>query len=276
MAAFSDEGLEGPATRDRPIRYCADYNVLLREPAVELVLVGGPSALRRDLAVRALNAGRHVLLSRPFCESALGAERVMKTALKAGLVATADLPWRDDADLLAVQEAVARENAPPFQGVFGFWSTDAEPGEGLLAQFGLEILYQVWLLVRREVGQVSTHLLRPAPDAPDEGFMLYLHLRGGGWAAAQLVRHDAAALPRWILRGARSTLTAREGAATFIADGQQRTYRAPEATEGFWENLYAAIRSGADLKCHPADIVKAMKLHEAALASAESGEPVTI
>ena len=57
---------------------------------------------------------------------------------------------------------------------------------------------------------------------------------------------------------------------------QRRTCEAPAGVEDFWENLYGAIRNGAQVKCHPVDIVRAMKLHEAALESAELGEPVTI
>ena len=104
LVAFSDEGLEPARPERRPVRYYADYNMLLRDPAVELVLVDGPLQARRDFAVRALNAGRHVVLRPPFCESAPDAERVMKTALRNGLLATMEMPWRDDPDLAAVAD----------------------------------------------------------------------------------------------------------------------------------------------------------------------------
>jgi len=101
LVAFSDEGLEGAGTHDRPITYHGDFNMMLRDEHVELVLVDGPVGLRRDMAVRALNGGCHVLMRPPFCESAADAERVAKTALRNGLVATMNVAWGDDADLRA-------------------------------------------------------------------------------------------------------------------------------------------------------------------------------
>ena len=54
------------------------------------------------------------------------------------------------------------------------------------------------------------------------------------------------------------------------------SYEAPAEVEGFWDNVHSAVRLGAELLYHPADIGRAMKLHEAGLESAELGEPVTI
>ena len=280
LVAFSDEGLAGSYPDHRPVRYCRDYNVLLQDPAVELVLVDGPVEKRRDFAVRALNAGRHAVLAPPFCEAALDAERVMKTAVRKGLVATMDLPWRADPDLRAVQAALEGENVAAVQGLFSFFCVEeaagAHRGDGLLERVGMVMLDQMHLLLRADVKSVSAHLQRPAPGAPEDGFLLYLPLRSGGWAVGQASAQAGMGLPRWTLYTARAAFSASGGQAVVgTADGA-RTYAAPEAGEGFWENVYSAVRHGADIKCHPADIVRAMKLHEASLQSAELGEPVVI
>ncbi|KPK65414.1 MAG: hypothetical protein AMK73_03020 [Planctomycetes bacterium SM23_32] len=280
LTAFSDEGLEegGPAEGDAA--YYRDYNMLLQDPSVELVLAGGPVELRRDFAVRALNAGRHVALAGRFCESALGAERVMKTALRAGLVATADLRGRDDADLRALRAALEAENVGAVQGAFRYYAApaphdEAAPPGSLLEEAGLALLDQVHVLVRQDVKSVSAHLQRPYATAPDDGFLIYMPLRTGAWVVCQAVRGAAGELPSWRLYAPGATFTAEGGRAVVTAGGERRTYQ-PSLQEGFWDNLYAAVREGADLKCHPAEIVRAMKLHEAALASAESGEAVTV
>jgi predicted dehydrogenase len=302
LLAFSDEGLPEQGAGARPVRYCPDYNVLLQDPEIELVLVDGPLELRRDMAVRALNAGRHVVLPLPFAETALGAERIMKTALSGrGLVATADCWWRDDADLLALHAALGAADAGPVQGLFFFTAVEPRPvvedilpeillaedeaeaeefEAGMLAEYGVEMLDQLHLIARDYVKSVNAHLIAPAlPGATAgaaEGFMVYLALRAGGWAVAQATTHQAADLPRWAAYTPRATITARDGTAVVAkADGTE-TYTAPSQTEGFWENLYAAVRTGADLKCPPVDIVRAMKLHEAAIESLEVGEPVTL
>ena len=302
LVAFSDEGLPDPGAEVRPVTYYPDYNVLLRDPDIELVLVSGPLELRRDMAVRALNAGRHVVLPLPFSETALGAERIMKTALAAGgLIVTADCPWRSDPDLLALRAALAAEDVGPVQGLFFFNSLEPRPETeeplldmfdagpedeeseevpvGMLGEVGVEVLDQLHLIARDYVKSINAHLIAPAPGAGSgsaEGFMVYLALRGGGWAVAQATTHRAADLPRWAAYTPHATITARDGSATVITAEDTKTYTASSETEGFWANLYAAIRRGGELKCSPVDIVRAMKLHEAAIEALQLGEPVTV
>ncbi|MHC4481849.1 MAG: Gfo/Idh/MocA family protein [Planctomycetota bacterium] len=281
FVAFSDEGLSGPAVEYKPCAYYGDYNMLLQDPAVELILVDGPVARRRDFAVRALNAGHHVVLAPPFCESAPDAERVMKTALRAERVATMDMPWRSDGGLRALRAALDAENVGPVCGLLASFELEAPEeadagADGLLQKVGMGLLDQAHLLLTDDVKSVAAHLQRPAPGVADDAFLVYMPLRGGGWAIVQASRQARAGLPQWTAYTARATFTVRDGRAVVLAGGQERTNDAAQDCEGFWENVHAAIRHGAELACHPAGIVRAMKLHEAALASAELGEPVTV
>lgn len=280
LVAYCDEGLPGHETRRCSAVHYPDYNVLLQESPAEMVLVTGPIEKRRDFAVRALNAGRHAVIELPFCDDASDAERVMKTALQRGLIATADLHWRRDADLLAVRAALAGENLGSLWGVLCSAGrpqpeADAPALPCLLDDLGLQLLDQVHLLIDQDVRSVSAHLNRPAAGADETGFMVYMPLRKGGWAAAQAACGPTG-LPRWTLYGPRVVVTAAGGRATVTSDGQTRSYDAPPAENAFWDNLYRAVRRGDEPLYHPVGIVRAMKLLEAARESAESGEPVTI
>jgi predicted dehydrogenase len=279
-AAFCDEGLQAPRPDERPAAYHADYNVLLRDPAVELVLVGGPIELRRDLAVRALTAERHVVLPLPFCESALDAERVLKTAVRAGLIATANLEGRAAPDFRALRAALAAENAPSVQGLLCFRPAGDEGGQappgGLLGRVGLEMLDQVNLVLAQDVSSVSAHAGTGGPGRPASSLLTYLPLRAGGWAVCHVGGDAGAGLPRWLAHAGQATFWADGGQAVVRTGGTNRTYEAPVLDQDFWGNLHAAVREGAPVRCHPAEIVRAMKLHEAALASIEAGEPIVV
>jgi len=296
LVAYSDEGLpplpradddEADAAgsddggQSEPALACyPDYNVLLQDPQVELVLVDGPIELRRDFAVRALNAGRHVVTAPPFCETAMDGERVAKTAIRKGLVATMDLKWRGDADFRAIRAALAAENVSGVQGAFLFWAVSEPPSAtaapGLLERFGMAMLDQMRCVLREDVKSVNAHLLRPTPAAADAGFLLYMPLRSGGWAVCHAASRAVGALPGWVLYTAQATFAVGHGRAVVSTGGEERTYLSPEAPVAFWDNVHAAIREGAELACHPADIVHAMKLAEAASESAELREPVTV
>jgi predicted dehydrogenase len=281
LVAICDEGMAEPLEYEGPEPCYADFNMLLEDERVELVLVEGPVEKRRDFAVRALNGGRHVVVAQPFAETAVDATRVMKTALKGGLVATTNLAGRDDPDLVSLMSALAAENVSAVHGAMAFRSApvvpDGTPPGSLLAEVGLEALDQIHLLLRDDVKAVSAHVRESSGGGPDDGFMIYLPLRHGGWAVAHATRRPSPGLPAWVVHTPAMTFTASAGTTTAAtADGEERCYATPDAGVGFWQNLFAAIRHGAELKCHPADIVKAMKLHEAAIQAAETGEPVTI
>lgn len=281
LRGFSNEGLDGPAPESRPAPYHADYNVLLQDPAVELVLVDGPVERRRDFAVRALNAGKHVAVSPPFAETARDAARILRTAGRQGRVATMDLPWRSDPDLRALRTAIEREGAGPVTGLMAFWTVDellgADPPAGgpLLEAAGMAVLDQLNILARQDVCSVMAHADAPEGHAGRRGFLVYLPLRNGGWAIGRAGPDNPAGLPRFVLSTPSATFTARDGTAEARRAEGPRRYRADPAP-GFWDDLHRAVRRGGEPAGHPVDIVRAMRLHEAALSAVEAGraEPV--
>lgn len=275
--AFCDEGCEeGP--EGKPIAYYQDYNLLLKDPAVELILVQGPVEKRKDFAVRALNAGRHVVVEQPFASESYEAERIMKTALKDGLVATCDLPSRNDPDFVALKNAIEVTNVGGVYAVEGFrlFPREAQKRHDLLESSAFAMLDQLQMLIEGDVKSVSTHVYRPQEGRPVQHFCIHVSMRGYGWAALQGSAYAGANHPGWTAYAPGMVFTAEGGeAAVHEPEGSAPVEQGPAAAD-FWENLYGAIRDKEELKCHPAQIVRAMKLHEAVLESARLGEPVVL
>ncbi len=278
FVAFSDEGLGTPFPDERPVRLCRDYNVLLQDPAVELVLVDGPVEKRRDSAVRALNAGKHVVVAAPFCESAPDARRIMKTAQQTGRLATMDLPWRRDADLRAVRAAMQVQGGAEVQGVFCHLPLEAPAADGgPLAQHGLAMLDGMRLVMGMDVRSVSAHVQRRGTDGPESGFLIYMPLRNGGWAIGQASLLTPAEVSRWQVQTAHAAFASAGGRALAVGTaGETDAHEAPAEVDDFWDNVHAVVRHDAAPLYHPAEIARAMNLHEAALESAELGEPVAL
>jgi hypothetical protein len=199
-----------------------------------------------------------------------------------------DMPWRDDADLRAALAALAGENAPTIHGVAGYFAYEPpeEPApfsQGALEAVGLAILDQAHILLPQDVKTVNAQAAGANaqaagadPGQVDEGFLIYMPLRSGGWAIVQAGREADPPMPAWVIHIPGAVITVHDGRAVASTSTGRRTYEAPSVAEGFWENLRRVVREGAEPKCHPADIVRAMKLHEAALLSAEDGDAVVI
>ncbi len=92
-------GRDGPRTeayaREHGIpRAHAGYDALLADPDVEAVYVSLPNGMHVDWAVRALQAGKHVLCEKPLSRHVAEAERAFDAADAAGRLLMEAFMWR--------------------------------------------------------------------------------------------------------------------------------------------------------------------------------------
>lgn len=94
---------------DRPTtRVVSDVDALLAEPGIDLVIVSSPDALHADHAIAALNAGKHVLIDKPFATSLADARRIIAADTR-GQVLTVFHNRRWDSDFLTLRRLVEEE-----------------------------------------------------------------------------------------------------------------------------------------------------------------------
>jgi predicted dehydrogenase len=68
-----------------------DFDAIIKDPEIELVVVNTPDHLHMDMAARAIEAGKHVVVEKPFTLKASDSEQLMDLA---------DLPDRTGGDPL--------------------------------------------------------------------------------------------------------------------------------------------------------------------------------
>lgn len=64
-------------------RYTNDYRVLLADPSVDVVSICTPNAQHEEMAIAALNAGKHVYIDKPLAVTYESAQRIADTAKNA-------------------------------------------------------------------------------------------------------------------------------------------------------------------------------------------------
>lgn len=92
--ATASEASRARVERDWGVSASTDLNAVLRHPEVEAVIVASPNDLHADQAVRALAAGKHVLVEKPMAIDLAGAQRVAAAARGTGLVLAVGLEMR--------------------------------------------------------------------------------------------------------------------------------------------------------------------------------------
>jgi predicted dehydrogenase len=82
------------ACRQAELPGYSDFDALLADPAVEALVIATPPAPRFELAQRALQAGKHLLLEKPVALCAEQVEELQRLALQRGLTVAVDFEYR--------------------------------------------------------------------------------------------------------------------------------------------------------------------------------------
>lgn len=94
---------------DPSIQTVRSHEELLADPAIDLIIVSSPNDTHFSYAKAALEAGKHVLIEKPFANTSAQARELLDLARQKGLVAIPYQNRRYDADFLTIQQLL-REN----------------------------------------------------------------------------------------------------------------------------------------------------------------------
>ena len=147
------------------LREHAAVEDLLADDGVDLVVVSTPPNTHAEQVLRALEAGKHVVVEKPFCLTVQEADRQIAAAAAAGLTLAVYQNRRWDVDYLALKAAVRAGrigevfHLETFVGGYdhpcNFWHSDAEISGGAIYDWGSHYLDWVLDLLPQPVQWVS-------------------------------------------------------------------------------------------------------------------------
>jgi predicted dehydrogenase len=107
VASRSAERAEAYAREKGIARAYGSYEALLADPEIDAVYISLPNHLHVPWAIRALEAGKHVLCEKPLSRRAAEVERAFDTAEAAGRVLAEGFMWRHHPQVAQAQELLA-------------------------------------------------------------------------------------------------------------------------------------------------------------------------
>ncbi len=197
-----------------------DAAALFARPDIDLVVVATPNAQHHPIARAALEAGKHVVVDKPFTLDAAQAHELAALAQQRGRLLSVYQNRRFDADYLTLRDVLASgQLGRPvyFESHFDRfrpevrerWREQAVPGAGLWVDLGAHLLDQaVQLFGQPDTLQLDTAALRDGAQVEDH-FHALLRYERGPHAPLRVVLHAATlaahAAPRYILHGTRGS-----------------------------------------------------------------------
>jgi predicted dehydrogenase len=163
-----------------------DLDTLLRDDSVSLVVVATPNTSHYDIAERVLQAGKHVVVDKPFTNTSAEADLLIELARKVGRVLSVFQNRRWDGDFLTVQQILDRKllgRVAEYESRFdrfrpklkaGAWREQDLPGSGLLFDLGSHLIDQAVLLFGRPSGIYARLLRQREGAAATDNFEIHL------------------------------------------------------------------------------------------------------
>ncbi|NQT83256.1 Gfo/Idh/MocA family oxidoreductase [bacterium] len=277
------------------VKIFSELDEVLNDDAVDLVILVTPHDTHAPLAIKALNAGKHVLTEKVMCVNTDEADAMIQAARKSGRMLSVFHNRRWDSDFLTVKKVVESgmlgdiflvESAVSVREKPSGWRAVKRHGGGQLYDWGAHLFDQAVQLIGTDPVTVFADIQRRVWEVDVDTFAKVLvRFENGCVFEADFGTVQWISKPRWGVFGEKGTLV-KEG---FDPDEKARVRTSIngvtadlqiESVPGDWSAVYRNVsehlNEGADLIVKPENVRKSIAIIEAAFRSAEAGESVSI
>lgn len=196
----------------------SDLEQLLADDGVDVVVVATPPSTHHELATRALEAGKHVVVEKPLCFTADEADDLLATAARVDRLLTVHQNRRWDADHRAIRRLVAEGtlgevfNIETFVGGFEhpcrLWHSEVSVSGGRLYDWGAHLVDQQLQLFDAVPSSVTAIGHARVWDDVTNLDQVRVRLQFDDGREAEFLDSDVLAVrrPKYVVQGTRGTL----------------------------------------------------------------------
>ena len=185
---------------------------MLADESIDVILVATPSDTHRPIALRAMEAGKNVIVEKPATLSLKELTELEDMAGKTGQFLTVHQNRRWDEDLLTVREILKDQTMGEIfriesrvhgsRGIPGDWRKEKAHGGGMVLDWGVHLFDQIFRLTgERRLKTVYATLTNVTNQEVDDGFTAVLRFEGGLEVLVEVGTNNFISLPRWYVLG---------------------------------------------------------------------------
>jgi len=301
VCSRSPSHVQRAAARFAAIAY-TDWEALLRDDRVELVVIATPHDLHHRMAVDALRAGKHVVVEKPMAMSTAEADemiavaeeearvltvfhnrrwepsyQIIKQIVAAGTIGPV---WRaEERRMHSGKYKVAADNEPHLGVALAEWAHQPRSGGGVTYLVAPHLIdHQLNLFGAQPLTVSAVTDVYPG-DTVEHYIDLHMTFTGNILSRIEIFRENVVDLPKWSVFGIEGTLVAPTFHAVELRVAGHETQIWPNLPNlrtcaEFYEGLYRAIRQNAPPPVDPMGARNVIRVIEAALGSARAGGKV--
>ncbi|MEJ8306710.1 Gfo/Idh/MocA family oxidoreductase [Saccharibacillus sacchari] len=199
----------------RGFRTYESFEAVLSDEEVDVVLIATPNDVHKELAIQALQAGKHVICEKPVTVTGAELLEITEAAEQAQRLFTVHQNRRWDEDFLIIKDLMSQKKVGDvFQvesrvqganGIPGDWRQLKAYGGGMLLDWGVHLLDQLLLLTDSKIESVHADLSYILGTEVDDGFTATIKFKDGLTAVIEVGTTNYIKLPRWYVKGTEGT-----------------------------------------------------------------------
>ena len=195
-------------------------DALLSDPEIDIVLVATPNDHHKELALRVLDAGKHLLCEKPVTMNRGDLLEIMEKAKEKGLIFTVDQNRRVNRDFITMCRAienglvgkpyVIESRVEGSRGMPEGWRTSKAQGGGMLYDWGVHLIDQIMYFCKEKVTEVYCKMFSIYYPEVDDNFRLTMTFEGGLVAHIEVSTNNFIKHPRFLVYGTEGTMMVNE------------------------------------------------------------------
>ncbi|WP_090995269.1 Gfo/Idh/MocA family protein [Paenibacillus sp. OK003] len=198
----------------------ASLDAVLTDELVDIVLIATPNDVHKDIAIQALQAGKHVICEKPVTITSKDFNDIVKVANEEKRVFTVHQNRRWDEDFRTAKDIIDKKTLGELfhlesrvqgaNGIPGDWRQLKDYGGGMLLDWGVHLLDQLLQITDSQIESVAANLSYILGTEVDDGFTSYITFKDGLTALIEVGTTNYVKLPRWYLKGTEGTAVIRD------------------------------------------------------------------
>ncbi len=202
--------------REKGLYVYSGAEEIFADPEIDIVLVATTNDAHKDLCIRALRAGKHVLCEKPATITASDLEDVMAVAKETGKVFTIDQNRRVNKDFVLMRRTVEsgvigkpyviETRVEGSRGMPEGWRRLKALGGGMMYDWGVHLIDQLMYMNTSKVVNVFCKMYNILYDEVDDNFHLVMTFEDGLTAYVEISTNNFISHPRWYVLGTEGTL----------------------------------------------------------------------
>ena len=192
------------------------FEAVLEDEKVELIVCATYNDVHKDIAIRAMRAGKNVISEKPVTLCSEELEEIIAVAEETGKLFTVHQNRRWDNDYRTIKNILDKNELGPVfsmeskvygsRGVPSGWRGEKEHGGGMLLDWGVHLLDQILMLNEgKKIKSVYGSLTNVTTLKVDDGFRAIIKFEDGPECLVEVLTNNFIEAPRWYVAGENGT-----------------------------------------------------------------------